>query len=139
MTTTKKLNKIHARFAAWRQHHRRGPYPTKLHQEAIASLDLSQLQLLGDRLGLPHAQILRWKRPPGRPLTSPSVHTAPAEFIEVANPWPLPLDDTSRSNESVQVEVVLPSGARLSLRGGVDAGTLAALVTALQSGKAVPA
>ncbi len=111
------LDSIHQAFVTYRQTHRRGAYPLSLRRRAVAALTVDARLELAARLGLTADQVHRWN------VLSES-HSGTPQFFEVPSVVAQP---------SVQaglcVEVQMPNGVILRLRGEIDANVLAMVMT----------
>ena|SRR5687768_14309296 len=112
---TETLASVLEAFTTHRQSHRKGAYPAALRRRAVDQLTRAERHELAGCLGLSAAQVDRWDRVKG-------MGSAPtAEFFDVAAPR---VEAKLVALDGLQIEVALPTGACLRLRGHVDAPTL---------------
>jgi hypothetical protein len=119
---TETLASVLEAFTTHRLSHRKGAYPAALRRRAVDQLTRTERHELAARLGLSAAQVDRWDR-------VKAMGSAPtADFFDVTPPQ---VEAKPVAFDGLQVEVALPTGACLRLRGHVDAPTLRCLVAAL--------
>jgi len=119
---TETLTSVLQAFITYRRAHRKGAYPATLRRRAVDQLTRAERHELAARLGLSATQVDRWDKVKAR---SPA---PAAEFFDVTPPK---AEAKAVALEGLHVEVALPTGACLQLRGHVDAQTLRSLVSAL--------
>ena len=125
MTTT--LDSIHQTFLDWRRTHRAGRYPKRLQQWALSSLKQQDLIELGSRLGFTPHQIKQWD--PNH--KNKGVETEIKRDMAVAHSAFYEIKPNFSAPAMMEVELQMPAGPLLRLRGAIDTALLIAVVKTL--------
>lgn len=129
MTDT--IDSIHQRFVEHRKRQRLGPYPRVLREQALRELSEAQQLELAARLKLPPAQMRRWRELHGgqHPVLKPTMCTD--AFHEVRLPQASAAVLPHPPKPDIEVAIELAAGARMRVKGQLDAELVRALITAL--------
>lgn len=141
--TEHQLEQARQQVEHWRQTRRKlGAMPEPLWLEAAAVARKLGAYKVAHALGLNYRALKDRAFPPGRvraeapkPLQPVDVSTKPAAFVELqVSPPSAPAPASAGASDAVVVEVVGPSGARLTIRlkGGAVSPELAALVASFR-------
>lgn len=133
---TELFETIYQAFSQWRKNHHRGPFPSRLKTRARAALDQTELLELGARLGLTAAQVIRWGQSDQTRTLTPARMEAPHlerdAFIEIQGGRDVAEGTALAASDSrMEIELQMVSGAKLRVRGTMDAALLHTVVACL--------